>query len=609
MKRWVTLLLGLTLAFSSKVVVGEDLQNDSKAAVPIGTEIGELRFVDIRGLRRNLSEMGEHQAVVLVFTTTSCQLVRKYLPRLTELHREYQSRGVLFVAVNVGADDTIKQMASQAIDHNCPFYFVKDMEQQCVQDLGVRKTPEVVLLDHKRILKYRGRIDDQMRLGGSKPKPSRNDLQQAIEEVLSGRPVSIPQTEVDGCWITEPTRQNQKVTAYTWRENIAELVHVKCSHCHRANTAAPFELLSYHDVSSNAEMIAEVIRMETMPPWYASREHGHFQNDFSLSLEQKRMFLNWIAAGCPEGESAQTPEPPEFPSTAWHIGEPDLVVSMSADHKLPATGFVPYKYVILPHVFLHETWVEAFEIKPLNAAAVHHCNMAYMSVKDGAGPNTFITGYVPGGQPMDSANFDNGVAYRIPAGSVLVLQIHYTTTGKEEKNRIQVGLRFPRREIQKSLRYFLLDPRGWAISPRDHAYRVESTYTLPCNANLLGLFTHMHVRGKDMTFFATPPNMPAETLLQIPNYNFEWQLGYELAPGQKIFPKGTEIRAVGHFDNSVFNPYNPDPDDTVRYGPQTIHEMFNGFVFYVDEDEELSIQVDPTNGKVLESSPAANARR
>lgn len=599
MRRWVALMTILVASGFCPATASEPAKG-ANSQVPIGNEVGELRFVDIRGLRRNLSEMGEHRATVLMFTTTSCQLVKKYLPRLVELHHTYHAQGVLFVAVNVGAEDTIREMAAQAVDHECPFYFVKDVDYHCMQALGVRKTPEVVVLDAQRVLRYRGRIDDQMRLGGSKPHPSRNDLQLAIDEVLSGQPVSVTQTEVDGCLITQPAPLDISRVSYTWSEHIAKLIHQKCAHCHRPDTAAPFQLLTYADVSSNSEMIAEVVRFETMPPWYASRDHGHFQNDFSLSADQKRMLLAWIAAGCPEGTLSDSPQPPEFPTSEWRIGEPDLIITMAGEHRLPATGFVPYKYVILPHIFLTETWVEAFEIKPLNPAVVHHCNMAYMSTKDGAGLNTFITGYVPGGQPMDAVNFDNGVAYRIPAQSVLVLQIHYTTTGREEAGRIQVGLRFPRREVKKSLRFLLLDPRGWAIPPRDHAYRVESFYTLPCNANLLGLFTHMHVRGKDMTFFATPPDGPSETLLQIPNYNFEWQLGYELSPGQKVFPKGTQIRAVGHFDNSLFNPYNPDPDDTVLYGPQTIHEMFNGFVFYVDQDEELSIRVDPTNGRVVE---------
>jgi thiol-disulfide isomerase/thioredoxin len=134
--------------------------------VPIGTPVSELRFVDIRGLERNLKEMGTHKAIVLTFTTTTCPLVRKYLPKLAEMDAEFRSQGVLFVAVNVGAEDTVRKMASQAIDYRVPFYFVKDIDCSCAKALGVRKTPEVVVLDSQYAIRYRGRIDDQLRIGG-----------------------------------------------------------------------------------------------------------------------------------------------------------------------------------------------------------------------------------------------------------------------------------------------------------------------------------------------------------------------------------------------------------------------------------------------------------
>jgi hypothetical protein len=198
---------------------------------------------------------------------------------------------------------------------------------------------------------------------------------------------------------------------------------------------------------------------------------------------------------------------------------------------------------------------------------------------------------------MDMGRFDNGVAYRIPAGSGLGLQIHYTTVGTEQKSRIQVGLRFPKEKVRKQLHHFVLDPRGWKIPPQDPAYQIRSQHTLKHDADLLGLFTHMHVRGRDMTFFARQGDN-SECLLQIPNYNFEWQLGYEIKPGTKLLEKGTVIEAIAHFDNSAFNPYNPDPNATVEYGPQTVDEMFNGYVFYVDQHEDLNLKVKPKSGVV-----------
>jgi hypothetical protein len=271
---------------------------------------------------------------------------------------------------------------------------------------------------------------------------------------------------------------------------------------------------------------------------------------------------------------------------------------MVEKHTIPATGFIPYRYAILPNIFAEDTWIEAVEIRPDNMSVVHHCNRAYATA-NGASEKTFITGHVPGGQPLDLARFDNGVAFRVPPFAVLGLQIHYTTTGKEEACRISVGLRFPRRTVQKQLRHILLDPHQIQIPPGHGAYPMRASRPLDRDVTLLGLFTHMHVRGKDMTFYADVPQRPREILLQIPNYNFEWQLGYEIAPGSKRLPAGTRIEAVAHYDNSGFNPFNPDPTKTVRWGPQSHDEMFNGFVFFVADQESLNLAVDPRTGNPI----------
>ncbi len=265
--------------------------------------------------------------------------------------------------------------------------------------------------------------------------------------------------------------------------------------------------------------------------------------------------------------------------------------------------------MILPYVFKEDTYVSAIEILPHNRNVVHHCNMAYVNiVKMKGGAETFITGYVPGGQPMDlrpKSDSDPKVAYKIPKGSSLVLQIHYTTTGKEEESLISVGFRFPQRGVDKITHYFVLDPRNIAIAPGDPMWKLSATKTIPSNATLLGMFTHMHVRGRDMTFIAEYPDGQRETLLQIPNYNFEWQLGYEC---HNRLPAGTKIEAIAHFDNSKFNVYNPDPNRTVPYGDQTYDEMFNGFVFWINDDENLNLNIDPKTGHVVKNQglPAKN---
>ena len=85
-------------------------------------------------------------------------------------------------------------------------------------------------------------------------------------------------------------------------------------------------------------------------------------------------------------------------------------------------------------------------------------------------------------------------------------------------------------------------------------------------------------------------------MLRIPNYSFDWQESYRWTPDTMRFPKGTVLDVLAHFDNSAFNPYNPDPHTTVSEGPQTHEEMMYGFVFFTRDDEHLDLRIDPGTG-------------
>lgn len=556
----ITAFLVLLLIPSS--VLADDSASGKQPNEPpqIGDTIADLQFKDIRYLPRSLEELGEHKAYVFVFTNTTCPLVQRYLPRLKALDEKYGPQGVQFVAVNVGTGDTIQDMASHALKYGALFPFVKDTDGSCTQALGVQRTPEVAVLDAKYRLVYRGRIDDQYRLGGALPKARRHHLEEAIQDILADRQVARPTTPVDGCQITFPDVSSKPKNKYTYAEHVAPLIQQHCANCHRPNTAAPFDLLTYDDVSSQGEMIAEVVREQRMPPWFASPKHGTFHNAPTITLQDRRTITDWVRGGMDSGDLSKlaSDKKPvaEAEKTKWKIGEPDLVIPMAFSHNIQADGFVPYKYVVLPYVFAKDTWVEAFEILPSNRRVVHHTNMAYGSLSQKPGLSTFITGYVPGGQAMDLAHFDNDLAFRVPAASLLGLQIHYTTTGVAERCTFEIGIRFARKKVQKQLRFRLADPRRFRIPPHHRGYAVSQSFKLKQDVSLLGMFTHMHLRGKDMTFLAHLPDGKTETLLEIPNFNFDWQLSYEIEPGKKRLPKGTRLEAIAHFDNSDFNSYN-----------------------------------------------------
>jgi hypothetical protein len=263
---------------------------------------------------------------------------------------------------------------------------------------------------------------------------------------------------------------------------------------------------------------------------------------------------------------------------------------------------------MLPHVFPNDTWVQGIEIMPSNARVVHHANLGAASVLSGFDESrNFLTGKVPGGAPV---NLDSGMAMMIPAGSVLALQIHYVTTGKEETDRIAVGLRFAHETIRKRVYYKIIENSRFSIPPGVAAHPVSAQKTLECDATGIGLFTHMHLRGKDSTFIAHYPDGKSDTLLALPNYSFDWQLAYQWPRGTQHFPKGTTLECLSHFDNSAFNPFNPDPNATVKFGPQTFHEMMQGFFFYTNDSETLNVKVDPKTGvEIKDEEKTDDAKR
>ncbi|MEX2114642.1 MAG: redoxin domain-containing protein [Pirellulales bacterium] len=570
----------------------------------IGSEAPNLTFKDIRYLNRSLSDLGESKGYALVFLNTSCPIAKRYLPRLQELHQKYAAQGIQFVAVYNSQDETPKEIAAHGLDAGLSFPLVWDEEQKCTQELGVERVPQAVLLDGAKRVVYSGRIDDQYRTGGVQPQVGRHDLVEAIDELLAGKPISVPETTVDGCKVTAWQAPSFDHTV-TFHEHVESILQNRCQNCHHEGTAAPFELVTYDDAKSQGEMLAEVVRDGRMPPWYAHGEHGHFANDPTLSRKERDLVEAWVRDGMPEGDASKAPAPLEFAKSEWRIGEPDLVLTMDKPHQIPATGFIPYKYVFLQPMFAEDTYVESIEIRPHNRAVVHHCNAFYVdAVTKKGGANSFITGYVPGGVPFIMRP---GIAQRIPKNAVIGLQVHCVTTGKEEESTISIGFRYAKGTVQKTTHFILLDPRSIAIPPGDAFYEMKAKRKLEKDATLLGLFTHMHLRGRDMTFLAHYPDGKQETLLQIPNYNFAWQIGYVSPepPHETKIPAGTELAAIAHFDNSKFNPYNPDPNYKVPYGDQSFDEMFNGFIFYVHDEDQLNLKIDPATGHVQKEVASA----
>jgi len=559
----------------------------------IGERVERFTFTDARYLPCSLDDLGQPPAAVLVFATRSCPIAKRSLPKLERLAQRYAEQGVRFALVDVTPDPDVNAMAAFVLERGLSFPAFKDSYGECVRALGITRSPEVAVVDAEGVLRYRGRIDDQQRLGGARAEPRRHDLVEALDELLAKQPVSVPETPVDGCKLTAPV-DPEPAQPPTFSEQISPLLQRHCQDCHRAGGSAPFALVSYDDARDVGDMLAEVVTQGRMPPWFAAEGREQFLNHRGMTRAERETLAAWVAADMPRGDPALDPKPREFPQGEWAIGEPDLVLKTPGTIKVMADGSMPYQYVMLPHRFAEETWVERIEIQGANPEVLHHCNLFFMRPGKPFDSSQVISGKVPGGPPLV---LGLGVAVRIPKDAMLGLQIHYQPNGEELQDSVRVAFRYPRGRILKEFRSKLIERRDFKIPAGAGNHRVEASATFEHDVIATALFGHMHLRGKAFTFDLHLPDAEPERLLTVPNYSFDWQMAYVFAQPRRL-PKGTRIENVTWYDNSSLNAFNPDPTRAVGWGLQSHHEMLYHFVFYVREHEALNLEVDPKTGVV-----------
>ncbi len=425
--------------------------------------------------------------------------------------------------------------------------------------------------------------------------------------MIAGKPVSPEMTQVFGCPIecTRPPRKSRATLAaatsapegakagdaaqatastgpaVTYSANVAAILHSRCAICHRPGQVAPFSLLTYDHARRWSTSIAEVLGDGRMPPWHADPRYGHFSNDRRLSDQERSRLLAWVEQGSPPGDLSRAPVPPKFPQ-GWSIGTPDLVFEAPEVFKVPAEGTLPLmKFQIAANV-KQDLWIQAIEAQPSDRAVVHHI-IVFSRVHDKSNPKQhkkiFLAAYLPGDVPQV---YPPGVAKRIPAGSNLEFELHYTPIGRVRFDRPSVGVilsKEPPRHVAVTrgiAQHNLRIPPG----ATDHVERAD--WTLKHDSHLLSFSPHMHLRGKSFRYEAHYPDGRVEVLLSVPSYDFNWQSVYRLVE-PKALPKGTRIHCEAHYDNSSANLANPDPTREVLWGEQSWDEMLMGYLDYYED--------------------------
>jgi mono/diheme cytochrome c family protein len=439
-------------------------------------------------------------------------------------------------------------------------------------------------------------------------------------------------------------RADSSASEATFSKDVAPIFFEHCAECHRPGEAAPMSLLSYKDARPWARSIREKVLKRQMPPWHADPHYGEFSNDRRLTQRQINTIVAWVDGAAKEGDPADLPAAPHFVE-GWSIGKPDLVLQMPEEFTLEASGPDEYQYFEIPTNFKQDVFVQRAEARPGNRRIVHHI-IAFVvppakdgsqrtltredierarkenekrsifykdgflmrvkadapvvddgcSIANGGGGDTIdfkrdqpnlelLAGFAPG---MNPAILDAGTVKRIPAGSKILLQMHYSKTARSvQKDRSMVGLIFAKTPGDKHQYTWPIANTYFRIPPGAENHEVTACWTANDDIHLQTLMPHMHLRGKSMRIEAFYPNGKSEILLNVPQYDFSWQTVYYLKKPVAL-PKGTKLVVTAHFDNSSKNKYNPDPAQAVRFGDPTYDDMMIGWINYTVDKEHLS---------------------
>ena len=511
---------------------------------------------------------------VVYFLGTECPLAKLYSGRLQELANQHKGK-IRVIGVSSNQQDSIEELKVFVKKLKLKIEVGKDYQNKVADQFGATRTPEVFLLDGDLNVVYQGRVDDQYSPGISRAKATKHFLKDAVEELLKGQKIQLAKTDPVGCLIGK-VRTPDNNSQITYCNQISRLLQKHCVECHRPGEIGPFALTDYEEVVGWADMMLEVVQQKRMPPWHASPDHGDFVNARVLTEIEKKLLKDWVAAGAPYGQQANLPAPKKFAS-GWNLSKkPDRVLDMKkVPFQVPAEGVIDYQYFVVNPKFKEDKWVVEAQVLPGNRSVVHH-SIVFVRPPDGKAFRGigWLSAYVPGQRAFASPK---GSARFIPAGSMLVFQQHYTTTGTPQTDMTKIGLVFAdESEIQHEVYTVAGIEQDFDIPANDPHYQISSFVPrLPKTGTLLSVSPHMHFRGKSFRAY-NETEEKSQIICDVPSYDFNWQHNY-------VYRKPISLSEIGRlkfevvFDNSKNNPFNPDPSSIVTWGDQTFEEMAVGF--------------------------------
>lgn len=522
--------------------------------------VGDFALLDHTGKFHQLSYFGDHDAVVILVSGGDSLGSDGSVKALSDVAQS-SSGSAQFWILNPVMGDQRKDIVERLQRAKAKLPVLMDESQMVAKSLAVEAMGEVLIIDPESLtILHRGTMAS---------------LAEAMEELEEqGTISSTPGAKTAGSKIQYVTFDQ-----VSYSKDIVPILERNCVSCHHDGAIGPWSMSSHAMVRGWSPMMREVVMTRRMPPGQIDNRVGKsFQDIAGLTVTEKQKLIQWIDQGAPKDGGADPLQALTFDDPKFSLGEPDIVLNVPPQ-KIPATGVIDYRYVPVELNLDRDAWISGMEFVPGDRQVLHHV-IAYLSspadksaAEEAENQGNNLGGFAPGRQP--DAFADNS-GRLIPAGSNLLLQMHYTTSGRETIDATQVGLFLHDEPPAYVMSGGVAGQRRFMIPPGAKDYQLRGEQRIEKEAYLYQMTPHMHFRGKYMRYTAEYPDGSSELLLSVPKYDFNWQFSYRL--DEPLFlPAGSKLIAEGAMDNSDRNPGNPDPTRPVFFGLQTMHEMFFGF--------------------------------
>ncbi|MCU0442484.1 MAG: cytochrome c [Bacteroidia bacterium] len=417
---------------------------------------------------------------------------------------------------------------------------------------------------------------------------------------------------------------------------VKPIVDAKCVSCHRTDGYAPFSLERFDDLKKRSLFIKHVVSTGYMPPWKPNNHYRSFANDKSLTAEERRMLIEWIDSGCVEGKPVINQLGNKYSSGSQFNRKPDLVLQMSAPFEVPPINQNVYICYKIPFELPNDTFVSAIEFVPGNKSVVHHASYQILAVEDdvnvNAGPAYFMydadtlnrvkddhdyryfkligqsgampiemyhNGWLPG---TSVQQYPKGIGFHLPKKGVLLIRnFHYSPTAIPQKDLSKFYLFFSEVQPERKIGFAAFKPKNptadgkWYIKANDSNFTAYINVKFHNDVSLLNINPHMHRLGKYFIAYALTATNDTIKLIEIPNWDFNWQEFYRFQKMVKI-PAGSVLHAEAIYDNSASNPenpHNPPQDVLFEWGMNDDSEMMRLVLLYLPYqvgDEKISLE-------------------